>query len=347
MANKNELKIEYKKTSELIPYVNNSRTHSDEQIKQVASSIKEFSFTNPLLLDEDGGIIAGHGRLQAATLLNMDEVPTITLSGLTKAQRKAYVIADNQLALNAGWDLDTLKLEIETLQELDFDTEVLGFDDDFLNDSFITVPEQDDRNDSSRGGHYNDYDLKEVETLKLAYRIESFLSIERGKAIELFAGQGSLTSWYKRSFESVISNDKQVFEGISHTHNLSARVFIKKELSKHLDFDFIDFDDEGSPAKEIQDFFEIIKDKKEPFVLAITDGQGLNLKCHGRINFKRTYMIRDDATVQAKTEDYYNFTEIFREFITIVTQGFNCKELSLYLKDNGNVVYATYLIEKV
>jgi ParB-like chromosome segregation protein Spo0J len=132
MANKNELKIEYRKTSELIPYVNNSRTHSDEQVTQIASSMKEFGFTNPLLLDEDGGIIAGHGRLQAATLLDMDEVPTITLSGLTKAQRKAYVIADNQLALNAGWDLDTLKLEIETLQELDFDTDVLGFDEDFL-----------------------------------------------------------------------------------------------------------------------------------------------------------------------------------------------------------------------
>ena len=132
MTNKNELKIEYRKTSELIPYVNNSRTHSDEQVTQIASSMKEFGFTNPLLLDEDGGIIAGHGRLQAATLLNMDEVPTITLSGLTKAQRKAYVIADNQLALNAGWNLDTLKLEIETLQELDFDTEVLGFDEDFL-----------------------------------------------------------------------------------------------------------------------------------------------------------------------------------------------------------------------
>jgi len=127
-----ELKIEYRKTSELIPYVNNSRTHSDEQVTQIASSIKEFGFTNAILIDDEGGVIAGHGRIMAATLLKLDEVPTITLSGITKAQRKAYVITDNQLALNAGWNLDTLKLEIETLQELDFDTEVLGFDDDFL-----------------------------------------------------------------------------------------------------------------------------------------------------------------------------------------------------------------------
>jgi len=126
------LQINYKSTENLIPYANNSRTHSDDQINQVASSIKEFGFTNPVLIDEQGGIIAGHGRVMAAKKLGLAEVPTITLEGLTKAQVKAYVIADNQLALNSGWDVDTLKLEIETLQELDFDIDLLGFDDDFL-----------------------------------------------------------------------------------------------------------------------------------------------------------------------------------------------------------------------
>lgn len=125
-------KHEIRKVSSLIPYVNNSRTHSDEQISQVASSIKEFGFTNPVLIDEDGGLIAGHGRVMAAKKLNMDEVPCVVLEGLTKAQKKAYVIADNQLALNSGWDLDTLRLEVETLQELDFDLDLLGFDDDVI-----------------------------------------------------------------------------------------------------------------------------------------------------------------------------------------------------------------------
>ena len=127
------LQINYKSTENLIPYANNSRTHSDDQINQVASSIKEFGFTNPVLIDEQGGIIAGHGRVMAAKKLGLAEVPTITLEGLTKAQVKAYVIADNQLALNSGWDVDTLKLEIETLQELEFDIDLLGFDEDFLN----------------------------------------------------------------------------------------------------------------------------------------------------------------------------------------------------------------------
>ena len=126
------IEIIYRNASDLIPYANNSRTHSDDQINQVASSIKEFGFTNPVLIDEQGGIIAGHGRVMAAKKLGLSEVPTITLEGLTKAQVKAYVIADNQLALNSGWDVDTLKLEIETLQELDFDIDLLGFDDDFL-----------------------------------------------------------------------------------------------------------------------------------------------------------------------------------------------------------------------
>lgn len=126
------LTIEYKKTGELIPYINNSRTHSEKQVQQVAASIKEFGFTNPILIDEGNGIIAGHGRLQAAQMLNLNEVPTITLEGLTEAQRKAYVIADNQLALNAGWDLDALKLEVDRLGELDFDISLLGFDDDML-----------------------------------------------------------------------------------------------------------------------------------------------------------------------------------------------------------------------
>ncbi len=124
--------IEWKQTGELIPYANNSRTHSEKQVQQVAASIKEFGFTNPILIDEDNGIIAGHGRLQAAQLLGMDTVPTIALEGFTEAQRKAYVIADNQLAMNAGWDLDALKVEVDRLTELDFDIDLLGFDDDML-----------------------------------------------------------------------------------------------------------------------------------------------------------------------------------------------------------------------
>jgi len=144
------LKINYRATGDLIPYVNNSRTHSEAQVQQVAASIKEFGFTNPILLDDDSGIIAGHGRLLAAQKLNLDKVPTITLKGLTEAQRKAYVIADNQLALNSGWDYEALRIEVDRIAELDFDISLLGFDDDFLDDllidgdAVVDFPEMDD-----------------------------------------------------------------------------------------------------------------------------------------------------------------------------------------------------------
>lgn len=122
------LEVAYIATTDVIPYANNPRTHSEQQVAQVAASIKEFGFNNPILLDEHNGIIAGHGRLAAAQKLGMDLVPTITLAGLTEAQRKAYVIADNKLTENGGWDYDLLAVEIERLKELEVDVDLTGFD---------------------------------------------------------------------------------------------------------------------------------------------------------------------------------------------------------------------------
>ena len=110
------LKVVYRQVADLIPYARNARTHSDEQVTRIASSIKEFGFTNPILIDGDNGIIAGHGRLMAAKKLGMREVPTIELSGMTDAQKRAYILADNKLALDAGWDEELLRLEFEELR---------------------------------------------------------------------------------------------------------------------------------------------------------------------------------------------------------------------------------------
>ena len=125
-------KIEQRPVADLIPYASNSRTHSDAQVAQIAASIKEFGWTNPILIDGENTIIAGHGRLLAARKLGMEEVPAIILDHLSKAQQRALVIADNQLALNAGWDIDMLKAEIEDLNLENFDLSLLGFDDKFL-----------------------------------------------------------------------------------------------------------------------------------------------------------------------------------------------------------------------
>lgn len=112
----------------LIPYVNNSRTHSDAQVAQIAASIKEFGWTNPILVDGENGIITGHGRLLAARKLGKKDVPVIELSHMTESQKRAYVIADNQLAMNAGWDTTLLSLELADLKEQGFELDILGFD---------------------------------------------------------------------------------------------------------------------------------------------------------------------------------------------------------------------------
>lgn len=121
------LKIEMVARGNLVPYARNARTHSEQQVNQIAASIREFGFTNPVLVDEQNGLIAGHGRLQAAIKLGMDELPCIRLVGLSEAQKRALVLADNKLAMNAGWDLDLLKVELTDLDADGFNLELTGF----------------------------------------------------------------------------------------------------------------------------------------------------------------------------------------------------------------------------
>lgn len=147
------MKIETIKLDKLIPYARNSRTHSDEQVAQVAASIREFGFTNPVLIDSDDGIIAGHGRVMAARKLGLAEVPCIRLGHLTENQKRAYIIADNKLALNSGWDEEMLGLELADLREADFDLDLIGFDSDTI-EAFLNPEEPDftpgDKDDQGR-----------------------------------------------------------------------------------------------------------------------------------------------------------------------------------------------------
>lgn len=122
-----KLKIVYRPLQELSPYAHNARTHSTEQVAQLVESIKQFGWNNPVLIDEKGEIIAGHGRVMAAEMLKMDSVPVIVLSGLTDEQKKAYRLADNRLPMNAGWDEDLLRMELSVLINADFDVSLTGF----------------------------------------------------------------------------------------------------------------------------------------------------------------------------------------------------------------------------
>lgn len=143
-----ELAIQYRNIDTLIPYVNNARTHSDEQVAQIAASIKEFGWTNPVLVDGDNGIIAGHGRVLAARKLEATEIPVIELHGLSDVQKRAYVLADNQIAINADWDGELLLNELEKLKLDDFDISLTGLRfmdsdiDDLLNTPLIDPDEE-------------------------------------------------------------------------------------------------------------------------------------------------------------------------------------------------------------
>ena len=131
MKHSKELKLI--KVSELVPYANNARTHNDEQITKLRSSLREFGFVNPVLVDKDNNIIAGHGRIMAAKAEGIQEVPCVLVEHLTEAQKKAYILADNRLALDAGWDMELVSLELESLKEMDFDITLTGFEIDEFN----------------------------------------------------------------------------------------------------------------------------------------------------------------------------------------------------------------------
>ena len=134
----------------LIPYVNNARTHSEDQITKLRSSLREFGFINPILIDRDYNVIAGHGRLTAAKAENFDEVPCVYVDHLTEAQKKAYILADNRMAEDAGWDEEMLRIEIEALKEQAFDLSLTGFDEDEIAGFFDDEEAQDDNFDEDK-----------------------------------------------------------------------------------------------------------------------------------------------------------------------------------------------------
>ena len=140
--------IELKSVDELIPYSKNARTHSESQVAQIAASIIEFGFTNPVLIDGEKGIIAGHGRLMAAKKLGLKEVPVVVLDHLSETQKKAYIIADNKLAENAGWDEEILASELADLKEENFNLDLIGFEDQELEKIFANLYEKENEQET-------------------------------------------------------------------------------------------------------------------------------------------------------------------------------------------------------
>ena len=152
-------KVERRAVAALIPYARNARTHSDAQVAQIAASIVEWGWTTPVLIDEAGGIIAGHGRVLAARQLALPDVPVMVAAGWSEAQKKAYVLADNQLALNAGWDINLLKIEISDLDLEGFDLKLTGFDLAVLGDLYDNTHNQDAKESSAKEIDPNEFNM--------------------------------------------------------------------------------------------------------------------------------------------------------------------------------------------
>lgn len=134
-------RVERRPITELVPYARNARTHSDQQVDQIAASIREFGWTIPVLVDEEGTLIAGHGRILAAQKLGLDDVPVMVATGWSEAKKRAYRIADNRIPLNASWDMELLQLEVQDLAGDGFDLGLIGFDETELAQFFETAPE--------------------------------------------------------------------------------------------------------------------------------------------------------------------------------------------------------------
>ena len=156
---KNPSKIEVVAVDELIPYVNNARVHSDDQVTQIASSIREFGFNVPILIDAEQGIIAGHGRLMAAKKLGYTEVPCIRLEHLSETQKKAYILADNKIALNSDWDVDLLRLELGELDAQGFNLELTGFVGDDLTEAMFGKELKNNEDGSTKEINPDEYDM--------------------------------------------------------------------------------------------------------------------------------------------------------------------------------------------
>ena len=191
----------------LVPYARNSRTHSPEQVAQIAASIKEFGFLNPIIVDGDNGIVAGHGRVLAAQKLGLTELPCVEAKHLTDAQRKAYVIADNKLALNAGWDNELLKIEIDELLAADFDISLLGWGDEMPD--FEVVPDYSILDEEDMSG----------ELAEMSSNVKKAIQIEFEQ--EHYEEAQALVKWWRSqgAYVGMMLIDKLKQEKLKHENN--------------------------------------------------------------------------------------------------------------------------------
>jgi ParB/RepB/Spo0J family partition protein len=328
--------------SSLKPWDDNPRKN-DHAVEAVAESVHTYGFNVPIICDQNLMIVAGHTRWKAAQKLGLVKVPVIIIE-MDDVKRRAFAIADNKTGEIAQWDFPKLKELLETLKQEDVDIKSLGFSSEEITEILDPTATLFRLNSLLSQGYVDG--MHEIDTLKLAYRLESISYCDDRKlAIDLFSGKGQLAFWYKRIFSNVIRVDKEEYDGIEYHEKADS--FLRNHLDRYQDFNFIDFDDEGCPGKELQLFFSLIVGKREPFILCLTDGMGLHFKLRGKTNLYYYYLFgKNETTIISSNLQYSSFDLYVRHLVDTLCNkhGFENQVISWYRGAEGSVIYACFRI---
>ena len=322
----------------------NARLHPEINLNMIKKSLVVYGQRKPIIVNKNTGFIeAGNGLYIAARALGWQEIAVVYVDD-DNDTAYAYGLMDNKSALLADWDLLNLKEILNELDSRSFNLSSTGFSNSEIEELLNPLTPEHNMSSQLSKGYVDGID--QIDPLKLAYRLESVCHCsERKLAIELFAGKGRRSFWYKRLFNSVIRIDKENYDGVDY--NQKAEEFFKEHLSKFMDFDYIDFDDEGCPGKELQLFFSIITGKDKPFILCLTDGMGLAFKIRAKTNLYDKYLFGRNEVMQVKDDSLYRDFDIYVKHLvdTLCTRyGFNSKIINWYRGAEGNVIYASFEI---
>jgi hypothetical protein len=330
---------ERRKLADLLPWPRNPRQIREAEAERLAESVETFGQVETLAIGPGNEVYNGHQRLNVLMAKHGPDYEVdvrVSSRALTEKEREKLTVYLHRGAAGS-WDFDILANEFDVGELLDW-----GFEDWEL--GIGDSPEEDPHQITRSGRLYNAGDGHEIEPFKLAYRVEAAYRAEGNLALDLYSGEGQLASWYRRRFKRVVTVDKAYAVG-DVDYSMPAEKFIRDILPEYIDdFDFVDFDDEGCPAKEIATFFEVLRGRrKRDFVLALTDGQGLNLQLRGYFD-PGTYLMPSEGMRRATREDYDAFEDMVTAFVERVAEGWAPELISSYCGRKGHVVFQTWLM---
>jgi hypothetical protein len=334
----------------------NRRKHPERNVGMLVDSLHEVGAARSIVIDENGMVLAGNGVIQAAQQAGIERVQVVDAdgetiiavrrTGLTDEQKRKLALYDNRTAELAEWDAGQIAADLEAGLSFDglFSTDEINGLLEKAADELLDDAQKHTMPSGAAGGGYK---FGEINPQKLGHRIEAAWRAENGTAIDLYSGEGQLAHWYARRFERVVRVDNHPYEGIDHV--CKAGDFLRGDAFSEIanEFTFVDFDDEGSPLREVATLFEVLPvERVEPFVLCVTDGSGLNLKMRGRFD-PHLYGL-DGSVRQSTSEDYAAFDELVTGAVTRAAEraGWVVEVISTARGSEKNVAYQTFSIRR-